>query len=127
MKQSASCCHPLNFISSDNSSISRGIFVFDFSRINNCYSFKSSVRMKAYSRTFSILLWWNIPGYIIIKHEKRTCFVRHASVISRNVLCYTKSIPYHMIVTRMLHAKYCFLHTTSIVIFSIESIYFIKL
>ena len=110
MEKSASCCHPLHFIWPNYPTTSSSILMLYLSGIHDCYRFESSMRMKSYSWTVSIFLRRNMPWSVVVKHEKRTGFIRHFSTIPRNILRNPKSITNHMIFLRMFQASNSFLH-----------------
>ena len=109
VEKSTSSRHPLDFICTDHSSISCRILMFYFSWVDDRDGLKSSMWMKSDSRTMSIL-WFKLPRSIVVEHEKWARIIRHFSSISGDILWYSKSISYHVILARMFQSKNFLLH-----------------
>jgi hypothetical protein len=89
--------------------------MLDFTRVDDSHRLKSSMRVISDSWPVTIFLGWYLPWSIVVEHEKWARLIRHLTTISWDILCYAKSISYHMSLPRMLFSDDFFLHGLMIV------------
>ena len=100
--------------------------MLDLSWVDDRDRLESPMRMVSDSWPMSTWLWWDLPGSIVVEHEKWTRITTHLPTISWDILRYTETIAYHMVTTRMFEMDYFLLHTPILEKYAYKSTLFYK-